>query len=396
MVTPIIDKFNQVQKSSDGKLGIYLDILHSINTRSSASLQDLTQFLDQLLTIQSGFVIIRPVLNEFIKVVDGILDMNIKKLVFEYSVAQVHSLALSFEQQEGLIREKLANIYESQKEWLQAAKILQGATMESGQRVIPDDYKFKTYIRITKNLLEDGDTVSAETYLNRSSLLLPRINDKELKLQYKILSAKILDYKRKFLEAAQRYHELSHGSSVDANDKIQCLQAAIICAILAPAGPARSRFLSTIYKDDRSPSLSHSFELLEQIHHNRIIPAEDIKKFESYLQPHHIAKLSKGITVVSKAFIEHNLLAVSSIYANIGLDRLGNLLGLDPEDAESFAGTMISQNRLSGAIDQIDRVIIFEQGTCLDTLENWDNNVSNICVQLDDIATIITTSKLII
>lgn len=66
--------------------------------------------------------------------------------------------------------------------------------------------------------------------------------------------ARILDAKRKFLEAASRYYELSQlpgslsGKGIDADELMQALKAAITCTILAAAGPQRSRMLSTLYK----------------------------------------------------------------------------------------------------------------------------------------------------
>lgn len=67
--------------------------------------------------------------------------------------------------------------------------------------------------------------------------------------------ARILDSKRKFLEAALRYYELSQlekreigGRRVDEDELQQALSAAVTCTILAAAGPQRSRVLATLYK----------------------------------------------------------------------------------------------------------------------------------------------------
>jgi COP9 signalosome complex subunit 4 len=48
------------------------------------------------------------------------------------------------------------------------------------------------------------------------------------------------------------------------------------------------------------------------------------------------------------------------VYANIGFDELGRLLGLDGERAEETTARMIEQGRLAGSIDQIERVIYFD------------------------------------
>lgn len=72
---------------------------------------------------------------------------------------------------------------------------------------------------------------------------------------WQVCYARILDSKRKFLEAALRYYELSQlekreisGRRVDEDELQQALSAAVTCTILAAAGPQRSRVLATLYK----------------------------------------------------------------------------------------------------------------------------------------------------
>ena len=64
--------------------------------------------------------------------------------------------------------------------------------------------------------------------------------DPDLELQYKVCYARILDSKRRFLEAALRYYDLSLTSSrqgrVDPEELIQSLTFAVTCTVLAPAG----------------------------------------------------------------------------------------------------------------------------------------------------------------
>ena len=48
--------------------------------------------------------------------------------------------------------------------------------------------------------------------------------------------ARVLDYRRKFIEAAQRYNELSYRSLVAETERLEALKKALICTILASAG----------------------------------------------------------------------------------------------------------------------------------------------------------------
>ena len=46
----------------------------------------------------------------------------------------------------------------------------------------------------------------------------------------------MLDYRRKFIEAAQRYLEISYRSEVDDGERMTSLEHALHCTILASAG----------------------------------------------------------------------------------------------------------------------------------------------------------------
>lgn len=79
------------------------------------------------------------------------------------------------------------------------------------------------YIRIVRLLLEEEESVQAETYYNRAALLIHSTNDKELQLAFKLCQARISDYARKFVEAATRYHELSWVGEIDEEERLHAL-----------------------------------------------------------------------------------------------------------------------------------------------------------------------------
>lgn len=73
-----------------------------------------------------------------------------------------------------------------------------------------------------------------------------------------------------------------------------------------------------------------------------------------------MAILADGSTVLERAVIEHNLLSASKLYNNITFGELGALLSITPEQAEKVASRMMLEQRLSGHIDQISSLIVFE------------------------------------
>ena len=48
--------------------------------------------------------------------------------------------------------------------------------------------------------------------------------------------ARVLDYRRKFIEAAARYNELSYKTVIAEAERMTALKNALICTILASAG----------------------------------------------------------------------------------------------------------------------------------------------------------------
>lgn len=82
-----------------------------------------------------------------------------------------------------------------------------------------DEDKLRVYVRIVRLLLEDEDSVQAETYYNRAASLVHTTQDKELLLRYKLCQARIHDYSRRFLEAGLRYLDLSYVAEIDEEER---------------------------------------------------------------------------------------------------------------------------------------------------------------------------------
>ena len=165
--------------------------------------------------------------------------------------------------------------------------------------------------------------------------------------------------------------------------------AAVTCAVLAPAGPNRSRILASLYRDERSAELP-TFNVLSKMFLDHILRPAEIHEFEKTLKPHQVAKIAISSnyrlsavaddeeeaasadepvstrrgpsTVLDRAVMEHNLLASSKVYNNITFRGLGTLLDVTPGAAETMARKMIEQGRLKGTIDQVEKLISFDVG----------------------------------
>lgn len=382
--------------SQDAKPQLYNDLLGRITSSKSSTEQltpDLIALSDHILSGSLSIVATRPLLTNFIQSLSK-LQPDTVTTVGSYVLNTFQSQSTTFEEQDALLREALCTAFEAEEEYTSAAKALQGIHLDTSQRQITDEAKVQTWIKIVRLYLEDDDTVSAEQALNKIKNL-PSSNqtlagNPDLKLHYQLSQARILDARRKFLDAAAEYHNVSLSHTVAEDDRLQALSAAIKTAILAPAGPQRNKTLGKLYKDERS-SDTEEYGILEKMFLDRLLSAEEVDTFAASLMPHQLAQTADGSTVLAKAVIEHNLLAASRLYENIYTAALGKILGLEDgkgetaaEKAEDYAARMMEQGRLKGKIDQINGIISFEiqdgveAGSNERELRMWDYGVQGL------------------
>lgn len=347
---------------------------------------DFSTFVDHVLSDEVPLVLGRQLLSAFAQELPK-LPADVHKAAANHALTRISPRGVSFPDQSTQLRENLAALLEREEEWAKAAQVLAGIDLDSGVRAVEPAYRLQTLVRVAMLFLEDDDAVSAETYVKKASALIAGSKDPVLELQYKTSYARVMDAKRRFLDAATRYYELSQvgaravgGLAVGADDVLLSLNNAITCTILAAAGPQRSRVLSQLYKDERSASLP-VWGFLEKVHLERILRRAEVEAFASTLKPHQRATLPDGSTVLAKAVMQHNLLSASKLYNNISVAELGNLLDVAPDKAEQLASEMIGEGRLQGSIDQVEGFIHFADS--LEQLAQWDRQIAAVCGKVD-------------
>ncbi|OCK77907.1 COP9 signalosome-like protein complex subunit 4 [Lepidopterella palustris CBS 459.81] len=399
----VTSALKQVEASSTAdKPARYNDLLQKILTASTPDTlaTNLIAYARSLIGDSLGIVASRPLLATYVDQFRNVKDADVKIEVGQRVLELLAPKVVSYEEQDTQIKETLADAFEAQEDFRSSAKTLQTITLDSSQRAVSDDDKAKVWIRIVRCYLEEDDPTSAFGYLNRVKNVLYGVRSKETKLQFQLSQARILDSQRNFLDASQAYHGLSFETIIDEDERLRALSAAMVCAVLAPAGPQRGRGLARLYKDERASQVEE-FGILEKIFLDRLLSPSEVKAFAEKLLPHQLAKTSDGSTVLDKAVLEHNLLGTSRLYNNIGIDQLGELLGVDADKAEGYAAQMIEQGRLAGYIDQIDRLIFFEgEGSgerktgqadkvVGKELRKWDANVQGHAEEVEKVATMI-------
>jgi len=394
----VASTLSTIPSTQDQQQG-YEALLNDVQfTSSPADLpKDLKAILDAIFESSLGIVATRSLTLYFVNTLKEIKSNETKIEVGEHALSVFQSQASSFEEQNAQVRETMATAYEADEEFLDAAKILAGIPLESSQRKVTNEDKVKFWIRITRNYLEVDDTTLAEQYLNKAKNLIYTVSDRDMNLHFSLCQARIQDARRNFLAAAQGYQDISFMTVIAEEERLHTLSMAIKCAVLAPAGPARSRALGRLYKDERASTLEE-YSILEKMFLDRLLSPTEVAKFAEGLAPHQLAKTSDGSTVLAKAVVEHNLRGASRLYSNIGFDALGLLLGLDGDKAEETTARMIEQGRLVGRIDQIERFIWFEGGEATGEkgsgrsegvvgreLKRWDSNVQGLAEEVEKV-----------
>uniref|UniRef100_A0A672L6B0 COP9 signalosome complex subunit 4 n=1 Tax=Sinocyclocheilus grahami TaxID=75366 RepID=A0A672L6B0_SINGR len=353
---------------------LYRQILEkALQFTDAEQLEALKAFVEAMVNENVSLVISRQLLTDFCTHLQN-LPEGTAKAVCHFTLDKIQPRVISFEEQVASIRQHLATIYEKEEDWRNAAQVLVGIPLETGQN---SNHLFFYFTDSTMMMAE----VQAEAYINRASLLQNESTNEQLQIHYKVCYARVLDYRRKFIEAAQRYNELSYKSIVHETERLEALKHALHCTILACAGQQRSRMLATLFKDERCQQLA-AHGILEKIYLDRIIRGNQLQEFAAMLMPHQEATTADGSSILDRAVIEHNLLSASKLYNNITFEELGALLEIPPAKAEKIASQMITEGRMNVFIDQIDSIVHFETREPLPT---WDKQIQSLCFQVNNL-----------
>lgn len=394
----VADALASVQAAPD-KGAAYQSILTRFKELSSPSTaaDDLFSIAESFFTASLGVVATRSVLDIFVSTLRGAANDDLWIDVGTRTLALLNAQQSAFPEAAANIMELVATAHENNEDNEDAAKILAEIPLDSSQRMVTVTQRAELWIRIVRNYLEVDETTKAEIFINKLKNIMHQVQDQKLALMFNLSQARILDAQRNFLQAANRYHEISFSLVVAEDDRLHTLSMAAKCAILAPAGPLRSRTLGRLHKDDRAPYLD-DFGFLEKIFLDRLVSPAEVEKFAEGLAPHQLATTADGSTVLAKAVVEHNLLSASRLYRNIKFDALGVLLGLEATKAEETTARMIEQGRLVGRIDQLDGIIYFEGGEASGEkgsgraevivgkeMRRWDANVESLAEEVENI-----------
>uniref|UniRef100_A0A8R1I5Y5 COP9 signalosome complex subunit 4 n=1 Tax=Caenorhabditis japonica TaxID=281687 RepID=A0A8R1I5Y5_CAEJA len=361
------------------------------NAAGSVNAQEIIKIIDTVIALETGSMVVS---RQFVSLITERLDneglnTDSVKTISEGILSIIKTRTISYEDQVCILRLMLASLYEKEGRIKDAAQALIGINSDTspkfnGPAAVREGSKAQLFIRITKLLIDCNEIDEAEQYVNRTSLIMVDVSKSEITIEHKALQARVCDARRRFVEAAQRYYELSATDILPQSDRSTALGKAIVCVLLAKPGPQRSRLLTILFKDERAPACP-SFELIAKMYLTKVIHKDELAEFEQQLAPHQKVD-EHGESILKEVIQEHNITAISQLYININFKTLGSLLGVTPESAETMAGDMISSERLHGYIDQTDGVLHFED---VNSMRMWDSQILSTLEQVNKVSDMI-------
>eukprot|EP00300_Choanocystis_sp_HF-7_P041674 c8460_g1_i1.p1 GENE.c8460_g1_i1~~c8460_g1_i1.p1 ORF type:complete len:283 (+),score=61.24 c8460_g1_i1:41-850(+) len=241
----------------------------TVFTANPFSVSDAKLVIDHLAEAPS--VISKSVFEALVEPVRSLqsFDPTSQKVIGHHIIEKLLQ-RVPLEEQLGQFIDVLSKAYREEQRWIEAAKLLAQLPMESTR--YSAGTKADWLVTIAQLYLEADDAVAADAFINRANEFMAECKGNvALEIRYKVCYSRILDSKKKFLEAAQWYYRISQLDTTQGETKIPeselvvALSHSITCAILSPAGPARSRILSMLYKDERSAVLGNKFTLLKNM-----------------------------------------------------------------------------------------------------------------------------------
>uniref|UniRef100_A0A453IR76 PSMD12/CSN4-like N-terminal domain-containing protein n=1 Tax=Aegilops tauschii subsp. strangulata TaxID=200361 RepID=A0A453IR76_AEGTS len=135
------------------KIEQYRHILASVISSSPPDIPQAKRFLNHMVSDEVPLVVSRQLLQTFAQEL-GKLEPDSQKEVAHYALTQIQPRVVSFEEQVVVIREKLAELYESEQQWSRAAQMLSGIDLDSGIRMLDDTNKLSKCVQIARLYLE--------------------------------------------------------------------------------------------------------------------------------------------------------------------------------------------------------------------------------------------------
>ncbi|XP_001943227.1 COP9 signalosome complex subunit 4-like [Acyrthosiphon pisum] len=347
-----------------------------ISTWSTDVLEMLKEVIKFLAQDNVNLFVSRQMFSDFCMRLLPVLPDSQYKLLAQFMLKEMQPREVNFEYHMSIICHHLSYIYEKEENWKEAANFLASIPAESYYR-FSVDYEMELYLKIAQLYMEDDDPLIADPYIKKTSVLKFLTSNNDLLLTYKVCYARMLDFRLKFIEAAQEYHELSNCQSLNVNERLTALKNTLVCTILSFSGEIRTQLLKSLFDDERCKIFIKT-STLGKLCSLQIIKSHEINEIAKLLLPHQKAETNYGTSILVEAIAQHNIQSIERLYENIKIESLGRLLGFEPCKAELMVGRMISEGRIEGSINQKNGFITFKLRNPNELLESWTEIIESL------------------
>ncbi|OQV16320.1 COP9 signalosome complex subunit 4 [Hypsibius exemplaris] len=360
---------------------VLMDIVRQLPEQQQ--LASLRAYLDVILRETFNIVAARQYCNEFCQTV-VLLSPGLQKEIIPYALDKIQSRTISFEEQIFALRMRLADeLQNGDQDWIQAAKVLSLIPLDSGQKQYAKGVKLDIYMRIGQLYLEAEEYIEAENFIQRVGMLMDSETPEDFRIRHSASFARIQDFRRKYIEASQRYYDLSRRPGVADSERQTALSSAVNCILLASVSPQRNRVLAILLKDERTMDLP-TYGFLRKIFDGKTVKRAEVEQFAQKLAPHQRDALTAdGSSLLERTVLEHNILSSRKYFSVASFDALSRLLDMPADRLEKIMVNMASEGRLQVKINHKDNSVTFEQEHPINA---WDTRLEQICKQVNKTA----------
>ena len=214
--------------------------------------------------------------------------------------------------------------------------------------------KFEYYLKIGELYLRGKSIHQANSMLNNAyNHRFTQTSPKPLLDRYDKLKAEIQVENQAFDAAADLFYQMSQTLN-DKNERVTALKRAIIFAIVSLPGPKRDAIFHKISIDENAQILP-IFQHFDRLNRRQIITGQEIETLWK--------EISTEKSIKKEDFENnmrlHNMTQIAYLYSVISFDRLAQIAGISPEEAETIVEEMIQNGRLKAKIDQPNKMIVY-------------------------------------
>jgi len=165
-------RFGGIAAVSDQKVrsGQYRELLDELLS-GDGNVEGLKAMVVHMLSDDVPLVISRQILQTLCQELQRLPSERHKETA-DFALEKISPRVVSFEEQVSVLREGLAKLYQEEQLWSRAAQMLAGIDLDSGIRVLSDEYKLQKCVQIATLYLEDDDALNADMFIKKASFLL--------------------------------------------------------------------------------------------------------------------------------------------------------------------------------------------------------------------------------